>query len=205
MLKRTTCFQDEEYAPQAPDEMMEAENWVHQRKHMLKQGRLSKWVNPDAGGDEGDEGDEAGEAEEEEEDEALPLLSGADGDAVKGLARAWTFRVCPLARSEHSLAMARSVVWPGAINIMKKQTVASVYIGWGQKNLGDDYTPPPPPQIQAEFVPVFNAEEGEENPLQEQVDPQPPKPEGGKAAKKDGEYDDDEDEESEASADEGGD
>jgi len=90
----------------------------------------------------------------------------------------WTFRLNPSlghkpTSNPHAVVSAQSLLWPGAITVAKKKEFANIYIGYGQKYLGRNYTPPPPPPVQTEFVPTFNPEE-ESDPLLEQVDPLPP-------------------------------
>ena len=55
------------------------------------------------------------------------------------------------------------------------------------------YTPPAPPAIQSEFVAEFNPEDGEQDPLVEQVDPLPPKEVVGERKELDGEGDEGDD------------
>jgi hypothetical protein len=58
---------------------------------------------------------------------------------------------------------------PGATAVARRNTFVNIYIGWGLKYSSQPYTPPPPPTIQSEFVAEFNPEEGETDPLVEQV------------------------------------
>ena len=64
------------------------------------------------------------------------------------------------------------------VAVAQGKRFSNIYVGWGQKHLQALYAPPPPPGVQKEFVSAFNpeeAEEGETDPMVEQVDPAPPK------------------------------
>jgi len=164
-------LEDPEFEPLGAEELKEAENWCHHRAHLLKQGRAAKWEEPEG---EDDEEEEAGEdEEEEEEEEPIPLLNGLDADEGKGMPL-WRFSNTP---GQHGVSMAISLAWPGAVSVASKKKMANIYVGWGQKQLKELYTPPPPAPVQSEYVSNFNAEEAEEDetdPTLEQLDPQPP-------------------------------
>lgn len=171
---------DEEYDAAAdPGELLFPDSWAHHRAHILKQGRTTPWVDPDAAEDE-----DQPSADAEEPEEPIPKLrSVAEDDHGYGpLSRdsdqtgSWTFRVQPAAHNPYAAVVAASLAWPGAVAVAKGKAVVNVYVGYGQKHLGGkSYTPPAPPAIQAEYVAAFNEEEGEANPLEEQNDPEPPK------------------------------
>jgi len=116
-------------------------------------------------------------AEEEEPDEPISLLATIDKDEASVTPDGcWTFR---MANSDgvpvpHAPVSAHSLIWPGAVTVARRNTFVNVYVGWGLKYSSTPYTPPPPPVIQAEFVAEFNPEDGETDPLVEQVDPLPP-------------------------------
>jgi len=99
-------------------------------------------------------------------------------ETTKGLP--WTFRVNPAlgknyATKPNAAVSVHSLLWPGAVAVARKRHFVNIYVGNGQKYLGAAYTPPPPPPVQSEFVPVFNPDDGEEDPLLEQNDPLPDK------------------------------
>jgi hypothetical protein len=83
----------------------------------------------------------------------------------------WTFRMTNAdgVAVPHAPVSAHSLVWPGATAVARRNTFVNVYIGWGLKYSSQPYTPPPPPAIQTEFVAEFNPEDGETDPLTEQV------------------------------------
>lgn len=186
----------EEYEPLPAAELLTPENWVHHRSHLLRAGRTSVWEEPEKSEDEEEEEEDESEEEEEEEepepeeeggeeqepDEPLPLLSSLEDDASRGLKALWSFRATPLSSTlqptPHSLAVARSLLWPGALSVARKEKSVCVYVGDGQKYLPFGFTPAPPPKIQSEFEPAFDPEEAEEDgaghPLHEQSDPLPP-------------------------------
>ena len=210
-----SVVEDREYEAVAAEELIAPAGWVHHRAHLLRAGRTSVWEEPEKEDDEAEEEEEEDEEEEEEEpepevdeeeepDEPLPLLSSVEDDASKGVKSAWSFRCYPRVDHSHATVVARSTLWPGAVAAAKKDKAVAVYIGDAQKYLPLGFTPAPPPTIAAEFAPVFNAEEEEPNPLQEQTDPLPPaeEPEGD-ASDDDGEdEEDDEDDQDEQGGDE---
>lgn len=177
--------------PELPDAegLKEAENWCHHMGHLLKQGRCAAWAPPE-GEEEEEEEPPAEEEEEAEPEEPLPMLSGLEGDALpvvgeeeeeeENKPKLWRFSVYP-ANTLHRVNAAYSLNWPGAVAAANGAHFANVYIGWGQKYLQTLYTPPPPPVVSTEYVSPFNpeeAEEGDVDPMIEQLEPQPPK-EGG--------------------------
>lgn len=183
-----SLVENEEFAPLPPSELVSGENWSHHRKHILRQGRCVAYEEPEKDEDEEEEADEE-EAEPEEPEEPPAPLSTLDADESK-LKKLWRFRSAPGAgagANAHAVASAESLSWPGAVSIAKGKSFASVYMGYGQKYIPTAYTPPPPPQVQAEYKSKFNPEEDETDPLLEQVDPLPPKdiPEEGKKAEGD--------------------
>lgn len=175
------------------DGLKEAENWNHHVAHLLKQGRAVAWTPPEP--EEGEEEPEAEEEEEAEPEEPLPMLSGLEGDALPAKVlgddeeeedeetkfKLWRFECYP-SSTQHRVSAAISMNWPGAVAVANGKHFANVYVGWGQKFLQTLYTPPPPPAVCKEYVSPFNpeeAEEGDVDPMLEQVDPQPPKVDDG--------------------------
>jgi hypothetical protein len=171
--------------------LKEAEGWCHHVAHLLKQGRSSPWAPPEG---EEEEEEPAAEEEEEEAEEGLPMLSGLEGDALpakvlgedeeeedeESKPKLWRFSAFP-ADTQHKCSAAFSLQWPGATAVAAGSSCSNVYIGWGQKQLQELYTPPPPPTVLKEYKSPFNpeeAEEGEEDPMIEQLEPQPPKAAG---------------------------
>jgi radial spoke head protein 4A len=192
------------------DGLKEAENWCHHVAQLLKQGRCLAWAPPE-GEDEEEEEPPAEEEEEEEPEEALPMLSGLEGDVnpkppvgedeeeeeEEEPPSLWRFALFP-ANTLHRVNAAFCLNWPGAVSVAQGKQFANIYIGWGQKQLQSLYAPPAPPSVNKEFVSPFNpeeAEEGETDPLIEQLEPQPPKVANEDGDEGDNEGDDDDDEE----------
>lgn len=161
-------IQDSE--PISPD----VNSWVHARPHLLQLGRCTQ--------EEREENEDA-PRDPLHEEQPQGRLSAIAGDESKLFPNgsAWSVRSSPqFGGTENpnprAYVVVRSVAWPGAVTVAKlgQKRVVNFYMGNGHKFLGSPYTPPPPPAIQAEFVPVFNPEQ-EEDPLLEQTDPLPPK------------------------------
>jgi len=189
---RERVVEDKEYEPAPAEDLVAPGGWVHHRAHLLRAGRTSVWEEPEKTEEElaaeEAEAEEMGEEDEEEEeeeepapeeeeepDEPLPLLSSVEEDASKVVKGAlWSFRAYPKPTHPHATVLARSHLWPGAVAVARKNVAVAIYVGDGQKACPLGFTPARPPAISAEFVPVFNAEEEEPNPLQEQADPLPP-------------------------------
>jgi radial spoke head protein 4A len=180
--------EDAEFEAPPAEEMLNAENWCHHRAHILKQGRAKPWAAPEA-----EEEEEPAEDEEEEEpEEAIPLLNGLEADALPKPPgeedaeedednplneKLWHFANLPEA-SANQVSVARNLSWPGSVAVCQGKNFTNVYVGWGQKYTPELYAPPPPPAVLGEYKSNFNqeeAEEGETDPMIEQMDPQPPK------------------------------
>lgn len=182
--------EDEEFEALSAEDLKEAENWVHHRAHIYKQGRCKKWEPPE--GEEEEEEDPAEEEEEQEEEEEVPMLTGLD--AEEGAFQMWKFSQ---AGGQHAVASVTSCVWPGAVTVAKGKAFCNMYLGWGQEYLQAVYTPPPLPPVAAEYVSSFNAEEAEEDetdPMVEQMDPLPPKDLDEEGEGDEGDDDDEEEE-----------
>lgn len=165
--------EDAEFEPLGVEELKEAENWVHHRAHIYKQGRCKKWEPPEADGEEEEE--PAGEEEEQEEEEEVAMLSGLDAEAEAPFQK-WQFKANGVAT--HAIASVKSNQWPGAYAVAKGKNLCNIYLGWGQEFLNSVYTPPALPAVAAEYKSTFNPEEAEEDetdPMQEMMDPLPPK------------------------------
>lgn len=196
--------EDEEFEALDAEGLKEAENWVHHVAHLLKQGRTQPWAPPETEDEE--EEPAADEEEEAEPEEPLPMHSGLEGDALPAKEgeeeeeeeekpKLWKFATFP-ADTLHRASAAISLNWPGAHCVVQGKRFSNIYVGWGQKHLQTLYAPPPPPMVQKEYVSAFNpeeAEEGETDPMIEQLDPQPPKADDeGEGDEGDGDDDDEE-------------
>lgn len=160
---------DEEFRGVPFAELLRPEGWTHYRPHLLKQGRVEPFIPPEK--DEADEGDEPAEPAEVVE-EALPPLGVLSTDSSPTLPNVWSFRQSG-GPAAHQVASTFSNIWPGAVAVAKKSENACLYIGFGQRYLSNRFSAPPPAPFQTEYVAKYN-EANEENPLKEQVDPQPP-------------------------------
>jgi radial spoke head protein 4A len=185
---------DPEYSGAQVQDIAKRDGWVHHRPYLRnKQNRVAVYVEPERDEDEEEEAPE----EEEEEEEVPSALKSVDEDVaedVLGNKKVWSIRVAPSKSNPHAVVSAHSLVWPGAVAIAKRKTLVNIYVGYGHKFMSTNYTPPAPPAIQGEYKATFNAEE-EEDPLLEQVDPQPKKVEENAGADEDDEDEDEEDNE----------
>jgi radial spoke head protein 4A len=162
------------------DELLAAEQWVHEKKHILKQGRNEPFVAPESEEEE----EKLNSAAAEEEEEALPSLQSIDNDeealeqAGYKLQSVWNFRNSNPSNPSHPHAavIAKSLLWPGAVSVAKGKEVVSVYYGYANKYLPTNFTPAAPAPVATEFITQFNPDEEEvaENVLVEQSDPLPP-------------------------------
>jgi radial spoke head protein 4A len=164
---------DDEWQAVPAGEIAAAEHWEHYRAHLLSQGRISPWIDPNV--------DEDDEPEPEEEVIRKLRPAGEDDHNFGPLARdtdatgSWSVRVQPSVEAAYACACLYSNAWPGAVAVSRDSQLVNIYVGDGLKYLGDTYTPPPPPPIQTEYIVSFNPDEDETDPLLEQQDPEPPK------------------------------
>lgn len=181
--------EDEEFKGVSATELLQAENWVHSRPFLNKQGRLTKWQAPEK---EEEEESEAAEPKPKTPEQLEDEVDAAEEEVeqLRSLsedeANCWAFRLAPsthTAPPPHSVTVARSLKWPGAVSavVANSKQAVSFYVGYGQKYLGarKTYTPPQIPQIQSEFVLQQKSDDEEEQTidlLQEQTDPLPPPP-----------------------------
>ena len=129
---------EEEYVRKTPAEMLSPANWCHRYAGILAIGRCTNPPKPEE--DEGEEG--AAKAADEPEAETPPLVSAADED--------WSLRLCASMGAGTSISVARSLKWPGAVNVatMKEDSFASLYVGYGHETLGAPFAPVAPPPLQ---------------------------------------------------------
>lgn len=182
-------IEDPEFKLPEAEEMVTAEAWCHHRAHILKQGRAKPWAPPEDNEEEEPAEDE--DEEEEEAEEAIALLDGLESDALPKppgqeeeedeenplMEKLWLFKNLPEG-SANQVSIARNLSWPGSVAVAQGQTFTNLYVGYGCKYTPELYAPPPPPVVLGEYKSNFNAEEAEEgetDPMIEQLDPQPPK------------------------------
>jgi len=66
---------------------------------------------------------------------------------------AWTARISSnIVHPAHSLAVLKSNLWVGASTFCNGKRFENIYIGWGQKYIADNYSPPAPPKFESEFI-----------------------------------------------------
>ncbi len=169
---------DENFQPLPVSDLLAPENWEHSRAGILKQGRVTPYV-----AERNDDEEEEGVENPDEQEQPLPRLASLaeDNHGFGPLSTAleqtgsWTFSAQPGEANPYAVAVATSLAWPGAVTVAKDRMVVSFYVGYGTKYLMDTYTPPPPPTIQHEYQAEFSPADGEEDPMHEQADPEPPK------------------------------
>jgi radial spoke head protein 4A len=182
-----TVTENEEYNGITPM-LLDSSSFVHSVTHLLKEGRTTPWVNPDAEDedeDEEDEGDEEKKKDEPEKEVPPPKLRAVGLDEGEG----WKFAVYPSAANPSSVIAATCFRWPGSVTVAQEKTYVNWYYGYGLKN-ETNYSPPNPPPM-AEEYPSFDpstAEEGATDLLVEQEDEQPPE---GWTPPEEGEYEED--------------
>ncbi|KAF7252215.1 hypothetical protein EG68_09150 [Paragonimus skrjabini miyazakii] len=135
-------------------------NWVHHTAYILPQGRTI-WLNPKSksqGENEGDASDDEeedeGELEEPDEPEpetGPPLLTPLSEDAqVEGITP-WTTRITSRLIPHYAYAVLSSNLWPGAHAVASGRFFENIYIGWGQKFIGSNFSPQCTPPVFIEF------------------------------------------------------
>lgn len=150
--------------PKPSNELKEPDAWVHHEIELNVIGRCTALP---------EQTDENGEVIEPEEPiDVTPPLKGIESEA-------WAFRLSPGGAGEHggSLAIARSLQYPGAFAIAAGKRFVNIYIGYGMIYNSKTYSPPLPSPIQTEWTPP----EGEDSLIEMddiRVDPTPPKAEG---------------------------
>ena len=147
-------------------ELSNLEAWVHKMGHITKQGRCTKYDEP-----EPEEGEEAEEAPEEEEEEGAEEEGGEeeeeapeepeeepgalrtldqDKDIVEGI-KAWSMSTSSSIKNlKHQVVCLRSHRWPGAFCVATPTSFSNIYVGYGLKN--EEYKPAMPPPVQNEYA-----------------------------------------------------
>jgi len=129
-------------------------NWVHHVLHILPQGR-TQWFNTTQKNDEAEEEeeDEAEIADDAEPEVGPSLLTSISEDVEVDNMPAWTARISSnIVHPAHSLAVLKSNLWVGASTFCNGKRFENIYIGWGQKYIADNYSPPAPPKFESEFI-----------------------------------------------------
>ena len=150
--------------PKAGEELKDPEQWKHHEIELNVLGRVK--AMPEVLDDNGDP------VEPEEPIETTPPLNGL-------VPEAWSMRVGPggAGVAASSAAVAKSLVWPGAVAVAQGRRYLNCYVGNGVVYDPKPYNPPLPQSTQGEWAPGE-----EEQPLMEEkdvtADPTPPAPEG---------------------------
>lgn len=146
-------IRNEEYS--VGEDMANLESWVHQRPHMRKEGRWTKWVKPET--EEEEEAEPAvDETEEEMKDICRKITEDTDSifAPVEGT-NVWCLRQ-PKASRQHPYKMIsiRNKLWPGANTVyqMGSQKFVNIYVGDGVRFLNAEYVPQERLPIQTEFM-----------------------------------------------------
>ncbi len=168
VVKAAEAEQLNERFPKPAQELKEPDAWKHHEVELNKIGRVLAMP---------EQTDENGEPIVPEE----PVEANPPLDAVKP--EQWTFRICPggAGASGNSVAVARSLRWPGAVAVAAGRKYVNIYVGNGLSYSSAAYSPPLPAPLQSEWSSV--TADGTPGPgLVEQndikVDPTPPAPEG---------------------------
>ncbi|KAM8953649.1 radial spoke head protein 6 homolog A [Pelodytes ibericus] len=170
---RDTYEENPEFEGIPVTEMVESlSNWVHHVQHILPQGRCV-WVNTAMKSEEQIEDEEGEDEEKEEEEEPEPevgphLLTPLSEDAEMNHIPPWTLSLSSQLIPQHALAVMRSNLWPGAYTIASPKKFENIYIGWGVKYSPEGYSPPAPPQPQAEYPSGPEVSEGTDPTVEEE-------------------------------------
>ncbi|KAM4642376.1 radial spoke head protein 6 homolog A [Discoglossus pictus] len=152
---RSTYEENPEYEGVPVSELTESlSNWVHHAQHILPQGRcvwFNTFTKPEGMEEEEEEEEEKEELEEPEPEVGPPLLTPLSEDAEIDQTAPWTCMLSSRFLPRFALAVLRSNLWPGAYAVASTKKFVNIYIGWGVKYSVQGYSPPAPPQPQAEY------------------------------------------------------
>lgn len=192
----------EDFQMPPTEELAALEGWVHKNAMITKQGRCTKYEEPEgeegeeepeepeevAEGEEGAEGEEAETEEPEEpEEEPGPLRAIAEDKDLHGIEGVKAWSICKsssIKNLKHQVLCLRSHLWPGAYCVATPTSFSNIYVGYGVKN--EPFKPTMPPPVMKEYA-------GE---LVEATD-LPPKPEPPPAEGEEGAEGEEEEEEEE--------
>ncbi|XP_011426256.3 radial spoke head protein 6 homolog A isoform X2 [Magallana gigas] len=186
---RNTCIIDQEFEGMPLRDLCDptGQTWCHHMQSVLPQGR-NTWFNPmegksGEGGEEDSDEEERNEPDEPEPEVGPPLLTPVSEDQPVHDSPAWIPRISSRLVPEFAVAMLQSNTWPGSwtFGAERGRYFTSLYIGWGQKNLGGAFEPEIPPDVMEEFP------SGPE--ITEADDPSPEEESAFKAALADKEFD----------------
>lgn len=155
------------YEPLAIENVMKSGNWVHCHPHILTQGRVN-WFNlsdlnekesKDDDGSKDGSGDDDSDNNDSEKLDEIPeigpaLFAKCSEDKTVERITPWTIRMAHQSeRNSDAIVVMQSNIWPGAVSLtMSGQRVHDfLYIGWGQKFVTRNYSPPAIPNILNEW------------------------------------------------------
>ncbi|KAJ3222575.1 Radial spoke head protein 4 A [Clydaea vesicula] len=185
-----TILINNEYEGATNENLLNTSNWVHHVPYILPQGRIT-WEDPFASLKNNEEGEEEDEEDNDNNDnnsndgnggsentgpETGPtILSPINADEDHGDIPSWVSRFCSVfSQTKFSPVLLRNNRWPGASVISYNDKFASIYMGDGQKNLGNpqqNFIVPKLPEIQKEFGSGVEGGFGSQTDITEQVDP----------------------------------
>eukprot|EP00158_Paraphelidium_tribonemae_P005455 Partr_v1_DN27351_c1_g1_i2_m46283 putative Radial spoke len=157
------------------------ENWTHHIPYILPQGR-TVYVKPADVNGKKQTADDDDQEQEEEEDTAVetgpPLLSPLSEDAsLKDRVPAWTIKHSfQHLQPKQSAIVLRNNLWPGAVTVGFNDKFANIYIGWGVKDLQEQFIPEPIGTMQREYQQPTD-DDTPPNIEQDEQDPPPPEQE----------------------------
>ena len=162
--------------------LTDAHGWQRESRPLLKgQGRTSWYVQPDPEPPEDAPEDWAPPAKPQPEKAPQGLASLASDSPIAADVPAWSFRRVCTGLDNSEAAVAKSLVWPGAVtvcdlNAIKGYYWASVYVGNGSSYDSASFSPPLPPPVAEEAA---DPEEALDPTVEEEEAANAPAEEGG--------------------------
>ncbi|KYO37951.1 radial spoke head protein 6 homolog A [Alligator mississippiensis] len=152
---RDTYEENPDFEPISVMELVESlSNWVHHVQNILMQGRCI-WINPiqksEEEEEEVEEEEKADESDEPQQEVGPPLLTPLSEDTEIQNIPPWTAQLSTNLVPQYAVAVIQSNLWPGAYAFATGKKFDNIYLGWGHKYSPDNYIPPLPPPVQAEY------------------------------------------------------
>jgi len=149
----------------------DADNWEHHPLYPSILKGMGRCVEPEAEPLE-DEAEEAKRLASIEKGEA-PIKRISTDRPLRGGIPAWSVRKCSPMLKDHSVSVARSNRWPGAMCVARGPVFTNIYVGSGHKFATGGFQPFAPPMVAMEYG---DDQEGAKEITDESV-PLPPPPE----------------------------
>ena len=121
---------------------------------------------------EDDEEEEEGDEENQETEQEIgpPLLTPLSDDVEVGGLPPWSANLSSgLSLIQHAICIIKSNLWPGAFAFSNGQKFENVYIGYGQKFVNENYSPPQPQAFANEYGASPNCEEDHDPTVEEET------------------------------------